>query len=526
MILVTAEQMREADRRTIEEVGLPGAVLMENAAQGAVRMLKEAVGEPAGLDVAAFCGRGNNGGDGLAMLRILANQGALTVAYLLCPKDDLRGDAAMNLAVAQACGVEVVEVLDEEAFDLLHREMTGHDVYLDALLGTGLNSEPRGRYGLAIELLNSLEALVMAVDIPSGLSADTGCPLGLAVHADLTATFGLIKIGLALEPGEYVGELGLVDISIPPVVAGELGASAALIEPELARELMPMRPTGGHKGTFGHLLVVGGSPGKSGAPCLAAWGGLRCGAGLVTVGLPMSLNPIAEAKLTTAMSLPLPQTIDGGLAFEGLETVAAAAVERSAMVLGPGLGTDEESRELARGLARMIEGPLLIDADGLGALGPSGSTDYGFDAGRVVLTPHPGEAARMLGCSVAEVQEDRAAAARVLAKETKATVVLKGARSLVALPSGDLWVNQTGNVLLAGGGSGDVLAGVIGGLMAQGLDAPEASLLGVLVHGLAADLAVEDFGDRGMAAEELADYLPAAFGLLLNGPQVDDEHEH
>ena len=216
MILVTAEQMREADRRTIEEVGLPGAVLMENAAQGAVRALKAAVGEPAGLDVAAFCGRGNNGGDGLAMLRILANQGAVCRAYLMCRSGELRGDAALNLQVALACGVEVVEVPDDQAFQRLAGQMAGHEFYLDALLGTGLNSEVRGRYRMAIELLNDLEAPVMAVDIPSGLSADTGRPLGLAVMADFTATFGLTKIGLALEPGHYVGELSLVDISIPP----------------------------------------------------------------------------------------------------------------------------------------------------------------------------------------------------------------------------------------------------------------------------------------------------------------------
>lgn len=520
MLLVSAEQMREADRQTIQEVGVPGMVLMENAAQGASRVILEQVEDPALLDLAVFCGRGNNGGDGLAIARILANRGARATCYLFAKKDDLEGDAAANLAIALACGVELLEVPDDEAFAKHESAMAGHELYVDALLGTGLNSPVRGRYGAAIELLNELGRPVLAVDIPSGLSADTGQPLGLAVMANWTATFGLVKQGLLLDAGEYVGELTLVDISIPPKVVDSLGAMTFGLGAELASVMLNPRSLDAHKGTFGHLLVVGGSPGKSGAPCLAAMGGQRAGAGLVTVALPQGLNPVAETKLTAAMSQPLPETSEGSLSMAALPVLLDLAAERSALVLGPGLGQHSESAELARELAVQVKQPLLIDADGLNALaGHLGNMRLASQ--EVVLTPHPGEAARLLGGTPAEVQADRLAAARQMADASGAVVVLKGARTVIALPTGQAWVNPTGNTLLASGGSGDVLSGLIGGLLAQGCDALGAACAGVFVHGLAADLASEEFGRRGMAAEELAGYLPEAFMAL----ESDDDWE-
>jgi hydroxyethylthiazole kinase-like uncharacterized protein yjeF len=526
MLLVSAEQMREADRQTIEEVGVPGMVLMENAAQGAARVILDEVEDVALLDLAVFCGRGNNGGDGLAIARILANRGAGATAYLFAKKDDLSGDAATNLAIALACGVEVIEVPDDEAFVKHETAMAGHELYVDALLGTGLNSPVKGRYGAAIELINSLDRPVLAVDIPSGLSADTGQPLGLAVMADWTATFGLVKQGLMLEAGDYVGELTLVDISIPPQVVESLGAMAFMLEADLAASMLNQRPAEGHKGSFGHLLIVGGSLGKSGAPCLAAMGGQRAGAGLVTVALPQGLNQVAEVKLTAAMSQPLPETSEGALAAAALPVLLELAAGRDALVLGPGLGQQEESAELARGLAAKVKCPMLIDADGLNAL-VGHLENMRFASPDVVLTPHPGEAARLLGCTPAEVQQDRLAAARRLADLSGAVVVLKGARTVIALPTGQAWVNPTGNTLLASGGSGDVLAGLIGGLLAQGRDALSAACAGVFVHGLAADLASDDFGQRGLAAEELAEFLPEAFMALesedvWDGPEPED----
>jgi hydroxyethylthiazole kinase-like uncharacterized protein yjeF len=524
MLLVTAEQMREADRRTIEEIGIPGMVLMENAAQGAAKVILEAVEDVSLLDLAVFCGRGNNGGDGLAIARILANRGAQATAYLFAKKNALTGDAAANLAIALACGVEVIEVPGDKTFEKYEAAMAGHEFYVDALLGTGLNSPVRGRFAAAIELLNSLGRPVLAVDIPSGLSADTGQPLGLAVMADWTATFGLLKQGLLLDAGEYVGELNLVDISIPPAVVEDLGAMAFLPEAELIAAMLNQRPAHAHKGTFGHLLIVGGSLGKSGAPCLAAMGGQRAGAGLTTVALPQGLNLVAETKLTAAMSQPLPETSEGSLAMAALPVLLELMESRSALVLGPGLSLHAESVELARELASQVHKPLLIDADGLGALAGH-LENLRFASQDVVLTPHPGEAARLLGCTPDEVQADRPEAARRLADLSGAIVVLKGARSVIAQPTGQIWINPTGNALLASGGSGDVLSGLIGGLLAQGCDALGAACAGVFLHGLAADLATEDFGARGLMAEELVDYLPAAFAALEEGEDLDESEE-
>ncbi|MFZ5586970.1 MAG: NAD(P)H-hydrate dehydratase [Thermodesulfobacteriota bacterium] len=513
MILATADQMRAADRATIDQIGLPGIVLMENAAQGAARVLWEAVEGLERLSVGVCCGRGNNGGDGLAMARILAGRGVDCTAYLFCQGDELAGDAAINLAVAKACGVAVVEIADEAAFARRQAAIAGHDLYIDALLGTGLNAPVRGRIAQAIALINRLGRPVLAVDIPSGLCAQTGRPLGAAVRATWTATFGLVKLGLALDPGEHVGRLSLVEIGIPPAVTAGLGCRAWLLDDAGVAGLLPPRPAGAHKGGFGHLLVVGGSLGKSGAPCLAALGGLRAGAGLVTAALPAGLNLVAETKLTAAMSEPLPQHSEGGLALAALPVLMDLCAQRQALVLGPGLGGHPESRELARRLLAACPAPVVVDADGLNAL--AGVFKPGaIQSPAAVITPHPGEAARLLGADTAAIAADRPAAARALAAQSGAVAVLKGARTLIAHPDGRLWVNPTGNPLLASGGSGDVLAGVIAGLMAQGASALDAALAGVYVHGLAADLAMADFGRRGLMAEELVDYLPAAFARL------------
>jgi NAD(P)H-hydrate epimerase len=526
MLLATAAQMREADRRTIEEVGLPGIVLMENAAQGAARVLEDAVGGMKGLDgldLAAFCGRGNNGGDGLAVCRILAGRGAACTAYLFCAVEQVGGDALTNLEVADACGVKVVEVSDEAAFTRNFGAMSGHDFYVDALLGTGLNAPARGIYAKGIELLNALGRPVLAVDIPSGLSADAGVPLGKAVRADLTVTFGLMKAGLALEPGEHVGEVSLVEIGIPPTAVLDLGIDCHLLDAAEAAACLNERPLGGHKGSFGHLLTVGGSAGFSGAACLMAMAGIKAGAGLVTAALPEGLNLVAEMKLTAAMTQPLPQTSEGALSLKALPILLELGTRRSTLALGPGLGQGEETAEVVRGLLAKLTTPVVVDADGLNALAGR-LTPTAIAADEAVITPHPGEAARLLGCTAAEVQADRLAAARRLAEMSGAVAVLKGARTVVASPVGAAWINPTGNQLLASGGSGDVLTGLIGGLLAQGLTALKASLAGVHLHGVAADLAVSYFGRRGLTAEELVHYLPRAFASL-EADKAGDGHK-
>ena len=407
--------MREADRRTIEELGLPGMVLMENAAQGAASVIEEAVGQAAGLDLAAFCGRGNNGGDGLAILRILANRGAVCTAYLFCKETDLSGDAAANLAVAKACEVAVVEVPDDETFEDEQGFMAGHEFYVDALLGTGLNSPVRGRYASAIELMNHTGMPILSVDIPSGLSADTGAVLGTAVQADFTATFGLMKLGLALDSGDYAGEVHLVDISIPPVVVADLDIKARLLDEESVCEALPVRPMAGHKGSFGHLLIAGGSGGMTGAVCLAVWGGIRAGAGLVTACVPEEFVPIIASQADQRHEFFLAPN-RGPAAWAGKRPLRfwSSPGIRTPWCWGPvWAGTRAVSIWYVNWRAG-LKCPLVLDADGLNAL--AGRLDsIRFRPNQIVLTPHPGEAARLLGCTVPQVQNDRPAAARTLA---------------------------------------------------------------------------------------------------------------
>ena len=522
MILLTADQMRRADQRTINEIGLPGIVLMENAARGATRVILDEIGDVEGLLAAAFCGRGNNGGDGFAVLRMLAQLGAVCTAYVFAPKDDITGDAATNLRVAEACGVEIVEVEGDEDFDDLEAEMASYDLYIDALLGTGLNSEVRGRFARAIELMNELAAPLLAIDIPSGLSADTGRPLGIAVQADWTATFGAAKQGLLLDYEDHCGEISVIDISIPPQVLEELDVGCLLLDAEAVAAMLPPRLPWGHKGSYGHLLVVGGSTGYSGAPCMTAMAGLRSGAGLVTAALPAGLNQVAEIKLTACMTQPLAETKSGALDVSALDTVRQLMLSRQALALGPGMGLAEETVELVQGLCETIDTPLVVDADGLNAIA---GTDTRFASDQVVLTPHPGEAARLLDVTTADIQKDRLAAARAIAGKYNCVCLLKGARSVITGPDGLAWINATGGPLLSSGGSGDVLTGLVGGLLAQGAGALEAALCAAFVHGLAAQLAEEEFGVRGLAAEELNDAIPAAFATLETDAE-EDEHVH
>jgi len=513
MFIANTIETRIADQLTIKEAGLPGIVLMENAAQGASRILTNTIRKTTKLNLAAFCGQGNNGGDGLAICRILTTQGALCTAYLFCESKLIKDDALTNLKVAIAYGVKIVEIPNENTFNKYLDDMTNHNFYLDALLGTGLKAPVQGIYAKAINFLNNLDQPILAVDIPSGLNADTGISLGNTVRANLTTTFGLMKAGLILDPGEHVGELTLINIGISPAIIKKLKINRQLITANQALIHLNKRILGGHKGSFGHLLTIGGSIGFSGAACLMAMSGIRAGAGLVTLAIPEGLNQIAETKLTAVMTHPLPQTNDGTIAFKALPILLELEHKCSALAVGPGLKSTTETKILIRKLLAQISSPIIIDADGLNTLADKFLSTY-IAAKEVIITPHHGEAARLLNCSITKIQADPISTAQYLAKTSNTIVVLKGARTVIASPVGKIWINPTGNQLLASGGSGDVLTGLIGGLLAQKLTAIEAALVGVYIHGLAAEQAKINFGPRGLAAEELLDYLPSAFAAL------------
>ncbi len=533
MKLLTAAEMRELDRRAIAEVGIPSLVLMENAGRSTYQVLRREFPELSG-EVAVLAGRGNNGGDGFVVARYLANAGIPVAVFLLGRRDQVGGDARVNLEILAHQGLEVVEVLEESHLQAALDRLARAGLIVDALLGTGLNSPVTGLLASLIQQVNHLKRQVLAVDLPSGLSADTGEVLGVAVKADVTVTYGWPKIGQIVAPGrDYVGRLWQVDLSIPPDLARE--AKVSMAEARELRGLLPARPWDGHKGTFGHLLVLAGSEGKTGAAALACRGGLRAGAGLVTLGVAQSLNDIMEVKITEAMTLPLPQA-EGARALgrQALEPIEAFARGCAALALGPGLGTHPETRELVRTLVQRLDRPMVVDADGINALAgdPPGlpltkktkKTKNLGAAGPRILTPHPGELARLLGCSTQEVQSRRLALARETAGQYGVVLVLKGAQTLVAAPDGRLSLNPTGNPALASGGTGDVLTGLIGGFLAQGLSAWDAARLGVYLHGLSADWFAARHGPRGLVAGDLLSLFPEVLGQFARGfiPLVEE----
>ena len=532
MKLLTAAEMRELDRRAIAEVGIPSLVLMENAGRSTYQVLRREFPELAG-EVAVLAGRGNNGGDGFVVARCLANAGTPVAVFLLGRRDQVGGDARVNLEILAHQGLEVVEVLEESHLQAALHRLARASLIVDALLGTGLNSPVTGLLASLISQVNHLKRQVLAVDLPSGLSADTGEALGVAVQAEVTVTCGWPKIGLVMASGrDYVGRLWQADLGMPPDLARE--AQVSLAEARELRALLPSRPWDSHKGTFGHLLVLAGSEGKTGAAALASRGGLRAGAGLVTLGVAESLNDIMEVKVTEAMTLPLPQA-EGARALGGraLQPIEDFAGRCAAVALGPGLGTHPETRELVRTLVQRLERPMVVDADGINALagdeerqkekGKRKKFTLGA-AGPRILTPHPGELARLLGCSTEEVQSRRLALARETAGQYGVVLVLKGAQTLVAAPDVRLSLNPTGNPALASGGTGDVLTGLIGGFLAQGLSAWDAARLGVYLHGLSADWFAARHGPRGLVAGDLLSLFPEVLGQFARGfiPLVEE----
>jgi NAD(P)H-hydrate epimerase len=514
--LVGAAGMRALDRHTIETLGVPGELLMESAG----RAVAEAVLalRPARGAVLVACGPGNNGGDGLVAARHLHALGVPVQAVLVAPGAELSSDAAANLARARSAGVP----LGGPRF-----AAPEGGVVVDAIFGTGLAREVTGPAAAAIRRIRDARgaARVVAVDLPSGLDADTGQPLGVAVQADVTVTLGLPKLGLALEPGRSLaGRIVVARIGIADAAPGAPAAAELLTRAGAGRRL-PARPPDGHKGSFGHVLVVAGSLGKSGAAALAGHGALRAGAGLVTVACPAGLHAILAVKCTEAMTAPVPDTEEHAFAAAGEETILALARERDVVALGPGIGRGAETQALVRGLAKRLEKPLVIDADGLFAL----VADPGALKGRrapTIVTPHPGEAARLLGVATGEVNRDRPAVARRLAERSGAVVLLKGAASVVAAADRRMRINPTGGPALGTGGTGDVLTGVVAALLAQGLEPFEAAALGAFVHGHAGDRIAGRGGSAGLLAGELAGELPPAMEELRAAARSGARSDH
>jgi len=510
MRVPTSAEIAALDRTATDTYGIPVATLMEQAgrrvAQGALLVLGRRAGR-----VAVLAGKGNNGGDGLVAGRALRAHGLAVTAVLIAPADEYEGEAGRTLAEARAAGVELSEASEAA--------LPSFDLIIDALFGTGFRGPARGIPRALIEAANASGVPILAVDIPSGLDADTGQPDGPAIHAVATVTMGLPKIGLLVYPGaELAGTIYVADIGYPPELVDDASIRTQLVMPEMVRARFPARPPDSHKGSYGRSLVVAGSVGFTGAAALAALGALRSGAGLVTLCVPEAVYPVVAGLVAEAM--PRPVDDDGGrISASAWGVIREAAARADAVAVGPGLGVSVGVQAVVEHLLR--EGrPLVVDADALNVL--AGRADaLAAASGPLVITPHPGELARLVGSSAADIQSDRLAAARAAASRCRCVVVLKGARTIVAQADGDAYIIPTGNPGMASGGMGDVLTGMIASLLGQGLAAPDAAWVAAYLHGLAADLIAEERGVVGILASEVAHRLPAAIARVRGGQQPD-----
>lgn len=515
MRLITASEMREMDRLTIEEAGIPGVVLMENAAGSAAEIFLEHFNPPPDSLIYIICGKGNNGGDGFVIARYLHESGMNVSVAITGERSSIKGDALINLSAIQKLGIKFSEINDDTALDAFIKRITGCSYIIDGIFGTGLNSPVKGIYKKIIDAVNDSKIPVMSIDIPSGLNSDTGEIMGSAIKADLTVTFGFIKPGQVVYPGAgLTGKLVNVDIGIPRMISEKIETTHRLIDPDdFIHDLTCEKPDT-HKGSRGHLLIIAGSTGKTGAAALAALGALRAGAGLVTVGIPESLNSIMECKLTEAMTVPLPETKAGALSFNAIDDILRLASGKTAIAIGPGLSTDPETVRLVCEIIKRCSLPMVLDADALNAISMNPDILNLLDE-KKILTPHPGEMSRLTGLETKIIQADRLKASREFVKKRRCYLVLKGARTVIAEPNGMLNINPTGNQSLSTGGTGDVLTGIIAGLLARGLSEIKAATAGVYIHGLAADMYAEQNGDSGMIASDLLDKIPSLINSLV-----------
>ena len=550
--VVTAKEMQKIDRLTIKEYGIAGTILMERAGLVVAKRINELFFENEGnrhkgirhrgedtknreeTKVIILAGSGNNGGDGLVVARILHNQGRGVTVFLSAKPEDLKGAAAINYKSAVKFGVKIYPINKflTSHFPLL----TSHFLIVDAFLGTGLNKEVKPPLSEAIEKINKLKCPVVSIDIPSGISSDSGQIMGCAVKSQYTVTFGLPKRGHLLYPGaEYTGKLYIEDIGFPQDLLKSEEIKVNLIEKSDAMKLIPERPRYSHKGTYGHVLLIAGSKGKTGAAFMSAKACLRAGAGLVTLGVPESLMNVFQSRVTEEMVLPLPDKGNGTLSYKAVNSILKFLNKKiNVLDIGPGISVDDEISKLVGALITESKVPLIIDADGINAI--AGRTNV-LKKSRVpvILTPHPGEMIRLLGQNTpsltlpprgggqgwggdsqlqTEIEKDRINTAISFAKKTKSYLVLKGVPTVIATPEGNAFINSTGNAGMASAGTGDVLTGMISAFLAQGLTPQDASMLGVYMHGKIGDIVAQKKGEHSLIASDIINAIPAVFKTI------------
>jgi NAD(P)H-hydrate epimerase len=530
--ILSAAQIREVDRLTSERCGVPSLLLMENAAARTVEAAERRFGSVAGKRALVICGRGNNGGDGAAIARLLHNKGAAVDVLLLGRVEDSSGDARTNfeaaLEIAAAAG-PTFQFVEIEKIDQFWQEASAspHLLFFDAMLGTGLMRPASGLFEEAIHLLNDHtgDSPVISVDIPSGIPSDSHELIGPAVKADLTVAFTAPKLGNVFPPAaDHCGELVVAPIGSPDELIEASGSQLNLVERSDIESWLRASRRSAHanKGDVGKVLVIAGSRGKTGAACLVGEAALRAGCGLVTIATAESSQPlVASVAIAECMTEPLVETQSGSVAREAADRALELAAERDIIAIGPGLGSsDKSTRAFVRAVTMKRQRPMIIDADGLNSLAPWAENLRGSAKLPMILTPHPGEMARLLSKSIAEITKSPVELARSFAVDRRVILVLKGSPTVVASPDGQVYVNSTGNSGMATGGTGDVLTGVIASFLAQKPDDPlSATIAAVYLHGLAGDIAASRAGTRAMIASDITSHLGEA--LLAVGGEAE-----
>ena len=519
MKISTVDEMRKMDKEAFEKYGVNELLLMENAGNAAYFVILKCLKNRGRLLV--FSGPGNNGGDGLVVARKIYSSGGKVKVYLMGNPAQYKGAGKANYEIALNMGFEIKSLKEEKKEKIIH-EIKNADLVVDAILGTGLTREVEGVYAEVIGFINQYAKKILSLDIPSGINGDTGKIMGTAVKADYTVTFGVPKVGNILYPGyDFCGKLYVSHISFPPQHYNQKEIKLETNEPIK----FPDRDTQGHKGTFGDVLFIAGARGYYGAPYFSALSFLKAGGGYSRLATPKSVTPYIGSKGSEIVFLPLEETESGSISKKSKWKIMEIANIVDMVVIGPGLSLNEETQELVREVVSSVEKPVLIDGDGLTAVSKDLSCLEGREA-PTILTPHPGEMARIKGCSVEGILKNKIDILRKVARDLKAIIVLKGAHTLIGYPEGEIFVNMSGNSGMATAGSGDVLTGTISAMYGLGLNIGDAVRMGVFVHGVSGDLASREKGEDGITAQDILEYLPETMKILReNFAEIKREYE-
>jgi len=515
MKIVSVREMRKIDRIAIKELGIPGVVLMENAGQSVVSAMEDYFEMDTVTELTVVCGKGNNGGDGFVVSRYLLNQGKYVDIFIIGDEKDIKGDAKKNLDILKGIGVKPKTIrsakdLKELSLSLLHSE-----IVVDAIFGTGFKGEIAGISSKIVVDINESGLPIVSVDTPSGIDSNTGQVSGVAVKADMTVTMGLPKMGQFLYPAKnYVGELYVADIGFPEQVIDKVSPMGTLVDKDVIKRFIPWRASNSHKGAFGRILIIAGSTGMTGAAAMTANSALRAGAGLVYLAIPEHLNPILEEKCTETITIPVSETAKGSIGLEAYKQIMEQVSNVDVLAIGPGMSRNAETQKLIRKVVKDAAIPLLVDADGINAF--EGYTDILKKRKKpTILTPHPGEMARLIESSARKVDSNRLEIAQRYASKWGIILVLKGVPTIISKYDGAYWLNNYANSGLATGGSGDVLSGLIIGFLAQKTSPLAAAVSGVYIHASAGEILKEKMGEHSIIASDLLDAIPAAIMKVL-----------